>query len=212
MLNARGSAPTLAEHLWAASTPAERAVRMVVLAVAGSLLMWASAKVQVPFYPVPMTMQTAVAFLIGIAYGPRLGVATILLYLAQGAVGMPVFAGTPEKGIGLPYMLGPTGGYLIGFVASVILTAIPFWLVMGGVFEGKLLTAVFVMGLGAIQIVVHMIFFLHMNGRSEGGWTMLALIFTAIVVLIMLVGSLWVMHHLNTNMMPMSPEMMKNMP
>ena len=114
MINARGSASTLAERLWTAATPAEQVLRMVVLAVAGSLLMWASAKVQVPFYPVPMTMQTAVAFLIGIAYGPRLGAATIALYLAQGAIGLPVFAGTPEKGIGLPYMMGPTGGYLLG--------------------------------------------------------------------------------------------------
>lgn len=122
MLNARGSAPTLAESVWTASTPSERALRMVVLAVAGSLLMWASAKVQVPFYPVPMTMQTAVAFLIGIAYGPRLGAATIALYLAQGAMGLPVLAGTPEKGIGLPYMLGPTGGYLLGFLAAAIIT------------------------------------------------------------------------------------------
>jgi cytochrome o ubiquinol oxidase operon protein cyoD len=102
--------------------------------------------------------------------------------------------------------------YLIGFVASVILTAIPFWLVMGGVFESKLLTAVFVMGLGAIQIVVHMIFFLHMNPRSEGGWTLMALIFTLVIVGIALAGSLWVMHHLNANMMPMTHEMMKNMP
>ncbi|MDI7862152.1 cytochrome o ubiquinol oxidase subunit IV [Rhizobiaceae bacterium n13] len=107
---------------------------------------------------------------------------------------------------------GTFGGYVTGFILSVILTAIPFWLVMAGVFENHFLTAVLVMGIGAVQIVVHMIFFLHMNGKSEGGWTMLALIFTAIVVLIMLVGSLWVMHHLNTNMMPMSPEMMKNMP
>jgi cytochrome o ubiquinol oxidase operon protein cyoD len=66
--------------------------------------------------------------------------------------------------------------------------------------------------LGAIQIVVHMIYFLHMNTRSEGGWTIMALIFTIVIVAIALVGSLWVMHHLNTNMMVMSPEMMKNMP
>jgi cytochrome o ubiquinol oxidase operon protein cyoD len=84
--------------------------------------------------------------------------------------------------------------------------------VMGGVIESKALTALFVMGLGAIQIVVHMVFFLHMNTRSEGGWTMMALIFTIVIVCIALVGSLWVMHHLNTNMMPMTHEMMKNMP
>lgn len=102
--------------------------------------------------------------------------------------------------------------YLIGFVLSVILTAIPFWLVMGEVFENKLVTAILIMAFAAVQIVVHMVCFLHMNPRSEGGWTIMALIFTLIIVAIMLAGSLWVMYHLNTNMMPMSPEMMKNMP
>ncbi|KQW57729.1 MULTISPECIES: cytochrome o ubiquinol oxidase subunit IV [unclassified Ensifer] len=107
---------------------------------------------------------------------------------------------------------GSFRSYMIGFALSVVLTAIPFWLVIGGVFDSKLTTAVFVMGLGAIQIVVHMTFFLHMNPRSEGGWTMMALIFTLIIVGIALAGSLWVMHHLNVNMMPMTHEMMKNMP
>jgi cytochrome o ubiquinol oxidase operon protein cyoD len=107
---------------------------------------------------------------------------------------------------------GSFKSYMIGFVLSVILTAIPFWLVMGDVFDSKAITAAFIMGLGAVQIVVHMIFFLHMNPRSEGGWTMMALIFTILLVVIALSGSLWVMHHLNANMMPMNPEMMKNMP
>jgi cytochrome o ubiquinol oxidase operon protein cyoD len=107
---------------------------------------------------------------------------------------------------------GSFKSYMIGFVLSVILTAIPFWLVMGDVFDSKAVTAAWIMGLGAVQIVVHMIFFLHMNPRSEGGWTMMALIFTILLVVIALSGSLWVMHHLNTNMMPMNPEMMKNMP
>jgi biotin transport system substrate-specific component len=92
------------------------ALRWVILAVVGSLLLWASAKVQVPFWPVPMTMQPMVVLLIGALYGPRLGVATILLYLAEGAVGLPVFAGTPARGIGLPYMMGPTGGYMVGWL------------------------------------------------------------------------------------------------
>ena len=109
--------PTLVDRLWPVAA-GQGALRAVVLAVFGSLLLWASAKVQVPFYPVPMTFQMAVVFLIGIAYGPRLAVGTLLLYLAEGAVGLPVFAGTPEKGIGLPYMVGPTGGYLLGFVAA----------------------------------------------------------------------------------------------
>ncbi|OCP15892.1 MULTISPECIES: cytochrome o ubiquinol oxidase subunit IV [unclassified Ensifer] len=107
---------------------------------------------------------------------------------------------------------GSLKSYMIGFVLSVVLTAIPFSLVMSGVLDSKMMTAVLVMGLGAIQIVVHMVFFLHMNPRSEGGWTMMALIFTLIIVGIALAGSLWVMHHLNVNMMPMTHEMMKNMP
>jgi cytochrome o ubiquinol oxidase subunit IV len=107
---------------------------------------------------------------------------------------------------------GTLKSYVIGFVLSVILTAIPFWLVMGDVLDSKVATVAAIMILGVVQIVVHMIYFLHMNTRSEGGWTMMALIFTIVIVAIALVGSLWVMHHLNTNMMVMSPEMMKNMP
>jgi cytochrome o ubiquinol oxidase operon protein cyoD len=107
---------------------------------------------------------------------------------------------------------GSFKGYMTGFVLSIILTAIPFWLVMGGVLDSKLATAVLVMGIGVVQIVVHMVYFLHMNPRSEGGWTLMALIFTLIIVGIALAGSLWVMHHLNANMMPMTHDMMKNMP
>lgn len=107
---------------------------------------------------------------------------------------------------------GSFKGYMIGFGLSIILTAIPFALVMSGVFDSKLLTAALVMAFAVAQIIVHMIFFLHMNPRSEGGWTMMALIFTLVLVAITLAGSLWVMHHLNTNMMPMSPDLMKNMP
>jgi biotin transport system substrate-specific component len=108
--------PTLSfvDVLWPARG-AGRVTRAVVLAVLGSLLLTLSAKIQVPFYPVPMTMQTLVALLIGIAFGFRVGAATVLLYLAEGAAGLPVFAGTPEKGIGIAYMIGPTGGYLLGF-------------------------------------------------------------------------------------------------
>jgi len=88
--------------------------------VAGSLLLTASAKIQVPFWPVPMTMQTFAVLVIGMAYGPRLGAATVALYLAEGAFGLPVFAGTPAKGIGLAYMMGPTGGYLAGFLVAAL--------------------------------------------------------------------------------------------
>ena len=97
---------------------------------------------------------------------------------------------------------GTFRSYMIGFVASVILTAIPFWLVMAGVFESPVVTAILVMALAAVQIVVHMIYFLHMTSSAEEGWSMLALIFTLVVLGITLSGSLWVMYHLNVNMMP----------
>jgi cytochrome o ubiquinol oxidase subunit IV len=97
---------------------------------------------------------------------------------------------------------GSLRGYVTGFLLSVVLTAIPFWLVMNDVLSNSTLTAIVIMVFAAVQIVVHMVYFLHMNGRSEGGWTMLALIFTIIIVAIALSGSLWVMYHLNTNMMP----------
>lgn len=97
---------------------------------------------------------------------------------------------------------GSLRSYLIGFGLSVVLTAIPFWLVMTGALDSKQATAFAIMALAVIQIVVHMVFFLHMNVRSESGWNMLALIFTLVLVVITLTGSLWVMYHLNTNMMP----------
>lgn len=91
---------------------------------------------------------------------------------------------------------------MIGFGLSVVLTAIPFWLVMSGVLASNQATALAIIAFAVVQIVVHMIFFLHMSPRSEDGWTMMALIFTLVMVLITLAGSLWVMYHLNTNMMP----------
>jgi len=100
-----------------------------------------------------------------------------------------------------------TQGYAIGFILSVILTAIPFWLVMNHVITNSGTTAFVVLAFAAVQMVVHMIFFLHMNAKSEGGWNMLALIFTLVLVVILLAGSLWVMHNLNTNMMPMPTDM-----
>jgi biotin transport system substrate-specific component len=108
--------PTLLSAAWPAS--ADSLLRQFVLALAGTALLTLSAKAQVPFYPVPMTMQTFVVLVIGMAFGWRLGATTVLLYLAEGAFGLPVFAGTPANGIGLAYMAGPTGGYLIGFAVS----------------------------------------------------------------------------------------------
>jgi biotin transport system substrate-specific component len=116
-MTARDHAPprSLVDRLWPAGAAVPAPLRHVVLAVLGTLLLTLSAKLKVPFYPVPMTMQPAVLLLLGVAYGPRLGVATVLLYLAEGALGLTVFAGTPERGIGLAYMAGPTGGYLASF-------------------------------------------------------------------------------------------------
>ena len=97
---------------------------------------------------------------------------------------------------------GSLRGYVTGFLLSVVLTAIPFWLVMNDVLGNATLTAIVIMVFASVQIVVHMVYFLHMNGHSEGGWNMMGLIFTIVIVAIVLAGSLWVMFHLNTNMMP----------
>ena len=96
----------------------ERQLSQIALAGLGACLLALSAKTQVPAWPVPMTMQTYVVLVIGMAYGTRLAVGTVLAYLVLGALGLPVFAGTPEKGIGIGYMMGPTGGYLLGFVLA----------------------------------------------------------------------------------------------
>jgi|TARA_B100001750_G_C15434381_1_gene560067 biotin transport system substrate-specific component len=92
------------------------------LAIVGTILLAISAKIKIPFWPVPMTMQTFVVLLLGIVYGWKLGLFTVSLYLLEGIAGLPVFAGTPEKGIGLVYFTGPTMGYLIGFLVAVFLT------------------------------------------------------------------------------------------
>lgn len=157
--------PTLASVIWPvaagsdASTSSARA-RAVVLALAGSLLMTLSAKVQIPFWPVPMTMQTFVVLVLGVAYGWKLGAATMLLYLAEGALGLPVFSGTPERGIGLAYMTGPTGGYLAGFVLGA---AVCGWLAergwdrsIGKVTLAMLLGHAIILGAGVLWLAMLM--------------------------------------------------------
>ncbi len=106
---------------------------------------------------------------------------------------------------------GTLKSYMTGFVLSAVLTAVPFWLVMAHVIEDSQIAALAVMGIGFVQIVVHMVYFLHMNTKSEGGWTMLALIFTVVMVAITLAGSIWVMYHMNGNMLPMKPADMSHM-
>ncbi|MBC2667168.1 cytochrome o ubiquinol oxidase subunit IV [Novosphingobium flavum] len=107
---------------------------------------------------------------------------------------------------------GSLRDYMVGFFLSAILTAIPFWLVMSGAIADRQASAMVIMAFAVVQIVVHMIYFLHMNTKAENGWTVMALIFTIILVVIALSGSLWVMYHLNHNMMPMAAHDMGQLP
>lgn len=97
---------------------------------------------------------------------------------------------------------GSMRDYVTGFVLSVILTAIPFFLVMSGLAGSGRLTAFLVLGCAVIQIIVHMIYFLHMNLKNEAGWTMISLVFTIVVLVIAVIGTIWVMYHMDANMMP----------
>ena len=98
--------------------------KIILIAILGSVLLTISAKVKIPFYPVPMTMQTFVVLFLGIVLGPKIGLLTVSLYLFEGIFGLPVFAGTPEKGVGLIYFTGPTMGYLVGFLVTVYLAGL----------------------------------------------------------------------------------------
>jgi biotin transport system substrate-specific component len=96
-----------------------KVIKYLFITLIGSVVLAISSKIKIPFYPVPMTMQTLVVLMIGIGFGWKLGVATVSLYLFEGIIGLPVFSGTPEKGIGLIYFTGPTMGYLLGFLVAV---------------------------------------------------------------------------------------------
>ncbi len=102
--------------------------------------------------------------------------------------------------------------YMTGFWLSVVLTVIPFWLVLGDVLESAGLTIFFVISLGTVQMVVHMIYFLHLNPKSEGGWIAISLAFTVMLVMIAIAGSVWIMWHLDSNMMPLMPEAARALP
>ena len=117
LLHVTDDRPTLAAVLWpqARMSPA---LRNAALALGGTVLLWLSAKIQIPLYPVPVTMQTLVVLVLGVAYGWRLGVATMALYLVEGAIGLPVFAGGWSEGAGFHNLYGPTAGYLFGFVVA----------------------------------------------------------------------------------------------
>ena len=137
-------------------------LRNVLLAIAGSIALWISAKIQIPFIPVPMTLQTLAVLVIGMAYGWKLGAATVLLYLAQGAAGLPVFAGTPEKGIGLAYMFGTTGGFLLGFLLAA--AAVGYLAERG--WDRNIFTTAGAMAIGNVLIYVPGLFWL----ASIIGW------------------------------------------
>ena len=147
MSNGADSHPTLTQSLWRRG---DERLKFLLLAVVGSLALWLSAKIQVPFYPVPITMQTFVVLVMGMAFGWRLGATTVLLYLAEGMVGLPVFAGTPERGIGLGYMVGPTGGYLLGFLLAAAAVG---WLGQRG-WDRRIATTLAAMVLGTLIIYV----------------------------------------------------------
>ncbi|MFK7892499.1 MAG: biotin transporter BioY [Granulosicoccus sp.] len=122
---AHPSAGTLLDALTPQSLEGRAAwARSGLAVVVGSLLLTISAKLSIPFFPVPMTLQTLVVLCLGMVLGPRLGAAAVLAYLAQGAMGLPVFEGTPEKGIGIAYMLQATGGYLVGFVVAAFVVGL----------------------------------------------------------------------------------------
>ena len=95
-----------------------RIIRSFLIIILGSIILTVSAKIKIPFYPVPMTMQTFVVLFFGISFGYKIGMATISLYLLEGIMGLPVFSNSPEKGVGLVYFTGPTMGYLIGFLTA----------------------------------------------------------------------------------------------
>ena len=98
-------------------------VKSVIIVFLGSIILAISAKIKIPFYPVPMTMQTFVVLFLGISFGYKIGIATISLYLFEGIVGLPVFSNSPERGIGLAYFTGPTMGYLLGFISACYLAS-----------------------------------------------------------------------------------------
>jgi biotin transport system substrate-specific component len=136
--------PTLIDTLWPSAEASRRVLRTVLLVLAGTAFLAASARVQIPFWPVPMTMQTFAVLVIGMVYGARLGAATVAVYLLEGVVGLPVFA----AGGGLAYFAGPTAGYLGGFVGGAMLVG---WLAERG-WDRSLRLTVLAMTLGTTVI------------------------------------------------------------
>ncbi|WP_246731726.1 biotin transporter BioY [Methylocapsa sp. S129] len=154
--------PTLAAMLWPQQT-ASRIARFAALAIGGALALALSAKAQVPFYPVPMTLQTLVVLALGAAFGARLAAATVLLYLAEGLMGLQVFAGLSA---GPAYMAGPTGGYLLGFLVAAALVG---WLAERG-WDRSLSRLLAVMVLGHLVIFAFGFAWLAVLVGPEKAW------------------------------------------
>ncbi len=136
------------DHVWPAAE--HSLVRQALLVAFGTVLLWVSAKTQLPMWPVPMTMQSFVVLVLGMAYGSRLAGAAVIAYLLEGAFDLPVFAGTPEKGLGLAYMAGPTGGYLIGFLFAAVVVG---WLAERG-WDRTLSASIAAMTIGSVLLFV----------------------------------------------------------
>ncbi|MGE3711446.1 MAG: biotin transporter BioY [Hyphomicrobiaceae bacterium] len=130
-------------------SPIEKFAIGLSLAIVGSLILAASARMQVPFWPVPMTMQTLAVLVLAMLLGAKVGSGLVLLYVIEGMLGLPVFAGTPERGIGVAYVVGPTGGYLLGFVLAAYVVG---WLAERGYAAGWL-RAIAAQGLGTAIIL-----------------------------------------------------------
>lgn len=184
------STATFAAALWpapsaGASSRLVAGLRIATLMIAGTLALWLSAKIKVGF-PVPMTMQTFVVLMIGAAYGARLGAATVLLYLVEGAFGLPVFADTPERGLGLAYMMGPTGGYLVGFVAGAFIVG---WLAERG-WDRSVVKLFAAMMVGHVALLALGFAWLAFNHGASMAWTVGVAPFYAATIYKTLLGAL----------------------
>jgi|TARA_B100001093_G_C26740591_1_gene976472 biotin transport system substrate-specific component len=98
-------------------------VKSLITIILGSIALTVSAKIKIPFYPVPMTMQTFIVLFLGLSFGYKIGLATVALYLLEGIIGLPVFSNSPERGVGILYFTGPTMGYLVGFLPACYLAS-----------------------------------------------------------------------------------------
>ena len=107
----------------AKNTQQAKIIKSLLVVILGSIALTISAKIKIPFYPVPMTMQTFMVLFLGVSFGYKIGLASVALYLFEGIIGLPVFSNSPEKGVGLVYFTGPTMGYLIGFLIASFLAS-----------------------------------------------------------------------------------------